>query len=479
MKKLLLIPALLQAAIVLAQNGYEIKVTLTPFKNEYIYLGHYSGKQYPIVDSVKLNEKGEGVFSGAKKLGGGIYLVVFPAKNSFFEILIDKQQHFSVIADTATLKTQKSFINSPDNVLFNNYQSFMGERGRAIDSVRKKLAAAITAKDSTYWNGQLKKTDSTITAYRKNIISQSPDNILSTLLHLMEEPEVPAAGKHPGGKYDSAFAYRYFKDHYWDGINFYDERIARTPASLFDERVDKYYNTLVFPNPDSVIKELDWMLGYASINEEMTRYLLVKFINRYLNQKYMWEDAVFVHLYQKYFSQKEYPWLTAQGKKIITDRAYSLMSNIMGNAAENISLPDTTGKIRSLYTDTSRFTIVCFWDPTCGHCQELLPVLDSMYKAKWKAVGVKMFAVAKETTGTKKDWLSFIKEHHLQHWTNVYYSKQEEKTRLDANIPGYSQLYDVQTLPTVYLLDKDKRIVAKKLTWQQTDDILQLKIKKQ
>jgi hypothetical protein len=65
----------------------------------------------------------------------------------------------------------------------------------------------------------------------------------------------------------------------------------------------------------------------------------------------------------------------------------------------------------------------------------------------------------------------------LKGWTNVYYSKQEEKTRVDAGIPGYSQLYDAQVVPAVYLLDKDKRIIAKKLTWQQTDDILQLKMK--
>lgn len=479
MKKLLLIPVLLLAAIAFAQDGYDIKVTLRPFKNEYIYLGHYSGKQYPIVDSVKLNDKSEGVFKGSKKWGGGIYLIVYPAKNNFFEVLLDKQQHFSVVADTATLKKEKSFINSPDNIFFNNYQAFMGEQGKAIDSARKKLAAATTGKDSTHWNDQLKKTDSTITAYRKNIITQHPDNILSVLLHLMEEPEVPPVSKHPGGKYDSTFAYRYFKDHYWDGINFWDDRITRTPASLFEERLDKYYNTLVYPQPDSVIKEIDWMLGYASASEEMTRVLLIKFVNRYLTQKYMWEDAVFVHLYQKYFSQKEYSWLTPQGKKTITDRAYSLMANIMGSHAENISLPDSSGKIISLYGDTAKFTIVCFWDPTCGHCQELLPKLDSMYQAKWEAVGVKMFAVAKETNGTKKDWLSFINDHHLQHWTNVYYSKEDEKIRVDANIPGYSQLYDVQTLPTVYLLDKDKRIVAKKLTWQQTDDILQLKIKNQ
>jgi thiol-disulfide isomerase/thioredoxin len=480
MKKLVLIPVLLLTTIAFAQNGYEIKVTLKPFKNEYIYLGHYSGKQYPIVDSAKLNDKSEAVFKGAKKLGGGIYLVVYPAKSNFFEVLIDKQQHFSVIADTATLKKEKKFINSADNILFDSYQMYMTGKGKALDSARRNLSAATTAKDSTHWNDQLKKTDSMIVAYRKNIIAKNPENILSALLHLMEEPIVPPASKHPGGKYDSTFAYRYFKDHYWDGVNFYDERIARTPASLFDDRLDKYYNTLVYPNPDSVIRELDYMLSFASINEEMTKFLLVKFINRYLNQKYMWEDAVFVHLYQKYFSQKEYSWLTPQGKKVITDRAYSLMSNIMGNPAENISLPDSTGKIFSLYADTAaKFTIVCFFDPTCSHCHETLPILDSMYQAKWKANGVKMFAVAKETTGTKKDWLSFINDHHLKDWTNVYYSKEEEKKRVDANIPGYSQLYDVQTLPTVYLLDKDKRIVAKKLTWQQTDDILQLKIKKQ
>ncbi|MBL7738292.1 MAG: DUF5106 domain-containing protein [Chitinophagaceae bacterium] len=479
MKRILFLPAMLLAVTALAQNGYEIKVTLKPFKNEYIYLGHYSGKQYPIVDSVKLNDKSEGVFKGPKKLGGGIYLIAYPAKNNFFEVLIDKQQRFSVVADTATIRKQKTFVNSPDNILFNTYQAYMAERGKEVEQYKGNLAISATAKDSTHWSQQLKRTDSVIAAYRKNIVVKHPDNILSALLHLMQEPQIPSADKHPGGKYDSTFAYRYFKDHYWDDINFWDERIARTPVSLFDERLDKYFNTLVYPHADSVIKELDWMLGYASINEEMTRFLLVKFVNRYLQQKYMWEDGVFVHLYQKYFSQKEYKWLNAQGKKTITDRAYSLMANIMGNPAENIALPDTTGKTISLYADTAKFTIVCFWDPTCGHCQETLPVLDSMYRAKWKGLGVRMFAVGKETSGDKNDWLKFINKNHLQDWTNVYYSKQEEKARVDASIPGYSQLYDVQSLPTVYLLDREKRIVAKKLTWQQTDDILQLKIKNQ
>jgi thiol-disulfide isomerase/thioredoxin len=218
------------------------------------------------------------------------------------------------------------------------------------------------------------------------------------------------------------------------------------------------------------------MLGFASLNKENEKFLLMKFVNRYLTMKYMWEDAVFVHLYEKYFAQKSYPWLTDKGVKTIQDRAYSLMANILGNPAPDIDLPDTTGKNIRLYNLNSLYTVVVIWDPTCGHCKEIVPKVDSLYESRWKAQGVKVFALAKETDGNKNDWLSFIRQHHLGEWANVYYSKSDEKARVDAGIPGYSQLYDVLSFPTLYLLDKDKRIIAKKLSIDQINDVLQQKI---
>lgn len=462
----------------MAQPGHEIKVTFKPFKNQYIYLGHYFGKTYPIIDSAKLDANGTAVFKGPKTLPGGVYLVGYPNKAGFFEILIDKQQRFSIIADTATIRNGISFQQSPDNTLFNAYQIYMGAKGKEIQQLRQQLPAAKTKTDSTAVFAQLGKLDSTIAKYRDDLIKKNPTSILTTLLVAMREPVIPAQWQRPKNRQDSMSAYYYFRDHFWDGVNFYDGRLAYT--TFFDEKLDKYMNELMVPNPDSVKRELDNMLGFASINEEMTRFLLLKFVNRYLNQKYMWEDAVYVHLFEKYFAQKTYPWLTEQGKKIITDRYYSLAANIMGTPASEIELPDTSGVNRSLYSDSSaRFTVVAFWDPTCGHCKEVLPKLDSMYQAKWKAAGLKVYAIARETDGTKADWLKFINEHHLQEWTNVYYSKQTEKSLIDAGVPGYSQLYDVQTFPTLYLLDKDKRIVAKKLTWQQTDEVLQARMKGQ
>ena len=477
MKQILLSLKLLSGFAVFAQTGYEIKITFKPFKKQYIYLGHYFGKSYPIIDSAMLNDKSEVVFKGIQKLQGGIYLVGYPNKAGFFEILIDKQQKFSVIADTATISKGVKFINSPDNTQFNTYQQHMIVSGKEITEAQQQLKTAVTAKDSAQWKAELIRLDKEVMKFREELIKKSPSGLLSALLVTMREPQLTGRLKDPTNKADSLDSYNFYKKHYWDGVNFWDGRLAYT--TLFEEKLDKYFAQLVVPHPDSIIKEMDWMLGTAGINEEMTRFLLIKFVNRYLNQKYMWEDAIFVHLFEKYFAQKNYTWLNEKGQKTITDRAYSLMANIMGTPAADIELPDTSGKTISLYELKADYTVVAFWDPTCGHCKEVLPGLDSFYRAKWKAAGLKIFTIAKETDGSKKDWIDFINEQHLQEWSNVYYSKKDDKARTDAGIPGYSQLYDVLTFPTLYLLDKEKRIVAKKLTYQQIDDVWQLKVKGQ
>lgn len=452
------------------QGGYEIKVTLKPFKNQWIFLGHYYGKQMPIVDSVKLNDRSEGVFKGEKKLGGGIYLIGFPDRAHNFEVLIDKNQKFSIVADTATLAKTITYVNSPDNVEFIEYQQYMGRHGRSADSLNEHRKAH--PEDSAKVAKQLTALNEVINKYREDIIQRNPNGLLAGLLNAMKEPVVP---KKPANSTDSNFAYRYFKDHYWDGVNFWDSRIARTP--FFEPKLEKYFEQLVYPNADSVIKEIDWMMGFAKADPEMEKFLLLKFVNRYFNQKFMWEDAVFVHLFEKYFSQRSYEWLSEKGKKMIQDRAYSLYGNILGREASNVELPDSNGKIQTLYGLKSPYTLLVIYDPTCGHCKETVPRLDSFYHARWKALGLKFFGLAKETEGSRKDWLSFMTDKKLNDWVNVYYSKEAEKQRIEKGQAGYSQLFDVQSFPTIYLLDKDKRIIAKKVTIEQIDDILEYRRK--
>ncbi|MDQ6845748.1 MAG: TlpA family protein disulfide reductase, partial [Bacteroidota bacterium] len=200
--------------------------------------------------------------------------------------------------------------------------------------------------------------------------------------------------------------------------------------------------------------------------------------DEYINPKYMGQDAVFVHLFEKYHSKGISSWLNEKQITTISSRAYMLMSNLIGEQAANLEMVDTAGIAHPLYDLPSVYTIVCFWDPTCSHCQHEVPRLDSFYRAKWKNEGVKMYGVLTETK-EKPKWKEFIEKNNLQSWVNVYETDEQKKANEEAKKPSYKQLYDVTQTPTLYLLDKDKRIIAKKLTIEQMDDVLQMKVNNQ
>jgi hypothetical protein len=318
----------------------------------------------------------------------------------------------------------------------------------------------------------MKQLNDEIQKYRQDIAVRYPTSLLATLFQVLKEPNVPPAAQQPGGRYDSTFAYRYYKSHYWDGIDFTDERLTRTP--VFEPRLDKYFRDLVPPEADSIEKEADRMLLEARVSKPMFQYLMVYFVQKYVNPQYMGQDAVFVHLFDKYINAGETEFFTEKYRKFLNDRAYSLMANLIGQPAPNLEMVDSAGALRPLYGVDAKFTVICFWDPTCSHCKETVPKVDSIFKAKWAKEGVKIYGVMVD--GGREAWLQFIKDHNLTDWTHVYETKEHQDATEKAGQPGYRQLYDVYETPILYLLDKDKRIIAKKLTYQQLDEVINLKL---
>jgi thiol-disulfide isomerase/thioredoxin len=209
----------------------------------------------------------------------------------------------------------------------------------------------------------------------------------------------------------------------------------------------------------------------------MYRYLMVHFVQKYINPEYMGQDAVFLHIFEKFINTGEADFFTEKYRKIINDRAYSLMANQIGQPAANLDMVDSSARPAALFGVEAKFILVCFWDPTCSHCKEEVPKLDSIYEAKWKNEGMKIYGVMVD--GGQDNWRKFIRDHNLKDWINVYQTKDKADADEAANRPGYKQLYDVYQTPTLFLLDKDKRIIAKKLNYQQLDHIIDLKLKKE
>jgi hypothetical protein len=454
------------------QSGFHIDLTLKPYKTGKVYLGYYYGKIKALADSAVLDGNGSGHFNAKEKLPGGVYFIVSPSRTILFELLLDEKQDFSISADTTNLPGSVVFTGSPDNIVFQQYTRFTSARGSEIVAAQKELASAPTAADSARLHEKLKKVSEDIRQYREDLSVKYPRSLLATLLQMLKEPVVPPAARQPGGKYDSMFAYRYFKSHYWDGISFTDERLARTP--VFETRLDKYFKDLVPPEADSIEREADRMLLESRVSKSLYQFLLVYFVQKYVNPEYMGQDAVFVHLFEKYINTGEAEFFTEKYRQFINNRAYSLMANLIGQPAPDLQMVDTMGKDRPLYGVEAPFIVICFWDPTCGHCKEIVPKLDSIFQAKWKQEGVKLYGVLVD--GGNPAWLQFIMDHNLKDWIHVYETKARQDADVAAGKPGYKQLYDVYQTPILYLLDKDKRIIAKKLSYQQLDEVINLKL---
>ncbi len=454
--------------------GYSIQVTLKPFANGKIYLGYHYGKLKAVADSLVLDGQAGGRFQGKEKLPAGIYFLVSPAKVILFEMLIDRDQHFSVSADTLHMPESVVFAHSPDNTDFLKYTLFMGEKGKRVNDMQVKLNGNPPPKDSASLRTAIKKDNEEIRIYRENLIKKDSTALLGTILQALKDPEVPPAAKSATGKTDSTFSYRYFKSHYWDHISFTDERLLRTP--IFEPKLERYFKDLVNPDPDSINREIDHMLLYSRSNKEMFKFLLVHFTQAYVNPEYMGQDAVFVHIFEKYINTGQADFFTEKYRKFVNDRAYSLMANLIGQQGPDLEMTDTTGKTVNLYSVKGKFTVVCFWDPTCSHCKETVPKLDSIYQAKWKNEDVTIFAVMVD--GGRDNWLKFINEHNLKGWKHVYQSTAQHDAQEKSGKPDYRQLYDVYQTPELYLLDKDKRIIAKKLSYLQMEEVISHKLTK-
>ena len=454
-------------------KGRNISITLTPLKNCKVYLGSHFGKSMALVDSAFLNEKSQGVFKGPAKLTGGIYFVVSPQLTIQFELLMDAEQQFSIAADTA-LKDKAVISGSVENDLFKSYSAFTVTKGRYMAQLENEFRTQKSKEDSIRIRNEIIKTNKELQDYRDNISKKNPRSLLAMLLNTMKIP-VPPAIPVVKGKPDSLYPYRFVKEHFWDDVAFNDDRLLRTP--FFEKKLDDYFKSFVSPEPDSVISEVKYILLSARTGKEIYPYLLTKFTNKYMNPEFMGQDKVFVYLFENFYAKGDTLLLNPASRKTITERAYSLMANQIGQPAPVLNLTDTTGKTAPLYNIDALFTIVAFWDPNCGHCKEEIPRLDSMYKAKWKAFGVAVYSVNIYENEIPA-WKRFIKEKNLgPGWIHAYETKEAKAAGEKAGQPNYRQLFDIFKTPTIYLLDKDKHIIAKQLSLEQFDDLIAVKRK--
>jgi hypothetical protein len=193
-------------------QGYNIQLDLKPFKNQWVYLAYYYGSVKGLADSAFLNAESKGVFKGSTPLHQGIYIVASPHKSILFEMLIGKDQHFSVSADSAQLD--------------------------AAEEAKTQMMQDSLNPDKSKYQSVISKGMAEIDEYRQNVIQTNPESLLAVLFKSMQEHKLPPELQNPKNRQDSIAQYRWGKEHYWEGVDFMDGRLVRTP--IFEGKLKSY-----------------------------------------------------------------------------------------------------------------------------------------------------------------------------------------------------------------------------------------------
>ena len=214
--------------------------------------------------------------------------------------------------------------------------------------------------------------------------------------------------------------------HFWDGIEAFDGPTDDNP--VLASQLDFYFDKMVSPLPDSITLEISRLIERTENNTDLRDFILWHLLERYRHPEYMSQDQVFVWLYDEYFSKLEIKDLYETNLTMIREKAERLRRLALFNIAPDIKINDSL----VLQSVESEYTVLFFYDHDCEVCQQEMRDLDSVCVAH------------PEITALKID--------------------------MNNDAQGLDELfdtYDIETTPLIYVLDRDKRIVAKKIRAKQ------------
>lgn len=125
--------------------------------------------------------------------------------------------------------------------------------------------------------------------------------------------------------------------------------------------------------------------------------------------------------------------------------------NRVGQKAANFSFSDQKGNVRELYDIQADWTILFFSNPGCTACKDIIEHIKSIDGIAPMIISRHVAVVNVYVDEDLSEWYEYM-PHYPKNWYNGY----------DHNlmIRG-DNLYDVRAIPSLYLLDKEKRVVLK------------------
>jgi len=351
MKKLVYILALLISSLSFGQQPpVDIDLHIKDNTDTICQLGYYRGKSMLVKDTIKLDLKGNGSYTSQTKLPQGIYFVYLKS-GAYFDLVINENQRFTISTQNDDLVGQMKIKDNEENIVFYDFMQFNKTKNEEMAPYRMQYDTLTNAnkKDSLKrieLREKMKPLNEAIDAKREEVITNHPEYFISKIFKSMKPVEVPPMESITDEKERQRARAYYNQQHYFDNIDFSDERFIRTHPTVFYEKLAYFKENLMYPIPDSIISSIDDLIAKTKGSQEMYKYLVIDFTKEYEKSKIMCMDKVKLHMYNKYFlNDTRTTWLDEDTRKKVEELVDKMKYSQCGMKAQSLvvlTLPEPT-----------------------------------------------------------------------------------------------------------------------------------------
>lgn len=443
-----------------AQEGHRLEIQIDGFEEDSLFLGYYLYDKQYLLDTAVINAEGSFVFEGEEALDPGLYLVVLPPKTEFFQVIINPdEQNLKMRTSAGKLNQKMQFENSKDNTLLYEYVNTLGNLRPTADSLGK-LMQGVPQGGTEFQRLQeeMNQLNNSVVNLQDKILNDYPQTLTAKIININRNVDVPEFTGTDEEK--RTLQYLYMREHYFDNIDLSDDRLLRTPF-LF-QKIDFFVKKYHVQHPDTISEALDRVLMKMENKSQIFKFYLSNFLNEYAASKLVGMDAVYVHLVENYYNTGKADWVEGEQLEKITDNAKKLKPLLIGKKAPNFLAYTRNNKAINLYDVDSEYTILYFWRYDCGHCKKSTPVMKEFLEA-YKEKGVKIFAVCVKFTDEVPPCWEYVDDNEIKDWIHVVDPYLQSK---------FTTTYDINSTPQIYVLDKNKEILSKKIGAEQLGEVI-------
>ncbi|MFV0536142.1 MAG: thioredoxin-like domain-containing protein [Dysgonomonas sp.] len=428
------------------KNAFRLEADI-PQTIDKLYFGQYWLGQSYAIDSV-IPTNGNAVFTKEKQLDPGEYFI-YSKTGLLIKLLLDKGQDNIRISVNPSDPKQSKISGSEDTRLFWQYQTLSQKAEGLKKSLEKK-----TNKDES---DELKRLQNDIS----DLIAKHPGTWFATYA----KGDTPITLPFPKPKnVDEFYSNKHYgRTHYFDNVDLTDPRLWR--SSYLTSMINTYMSTWIEQIPDSLATAASEIVAKTKGNDLCFKEMLSYFTNTSLKSKNMGSENVWAKLYEDYIRGYDVPWITIEQRGELSQKYETIKMNRIGMTAQRLQLETIDGKPIDTGEINADFLILYFYDHNCHHCQETIPKAHELYKV-YKDKGVKMVAI--DINNNKEEMVSFIEKHNLRDWINGADPNYKSKFWL---------YYNISFVPAIYILNKDKKIVAKDIDSDTIKKVLEFYIK--